>query len=657
MDRILYLLLFLLLSPLNAYSEADNNTQVPADLLFKYAANRYYVLSPDGKYIASLGYRNEQEVLLITDVSKKEVIQTVKIGAYPESINWKGNRVILGVKKVLVEIGLDNSTPRVILGVEDRAKKGKKRVAMQWKMLNPLNDDQENILVSGWDYYGRLSKVYTYNVYTGDLEAQYNIKAGPDDTTWYFDGVGKLRVGIRHKRGALDIFTPKKGKLKLNRSIAMGSAPKGELIKKDGTQLANRVKYLGGDKDRDTIYVAHSLASDRFQIYAYSLAKKDFVDSVLSSESYDIGGAGSGTDLVYDWDASLVGIKYLEQKKVAHWLDPRLKTLQQRIDKIFPNSQNVILNFDRKREVLLVERIQNRRGVVYIYETKKSQFTRLAGTAIWLEDYDLASEKTVQYTARDGSEHYAFLTAAVDSDEGAKPLVIIPSTGLWSRWIQGYTAEAKYFASQGYAVLRVNHRGTWGMGREYAMSGIKEGAKLATDDIADAAKWAVDQNIAKPGQVFLYAKQSGGTRALLASLRNPERFAGVVIDSAPLKLRAAQRYAKKHDFDNLDEYYHLLKQGSAEDLKTLSPYTKLPHTTVPTMLFYGEKSVYLSKGDAKKLLKKSKASTNNITLNTIKDEKSSIKKNVNKVYVVEKAFKFFNDLRQKQQPTATDGKP
>mgnify|MGYP004002849723 CR=1 FL=1 len=90
--------------------------------------------------------------------------------------------------------------------------------------------------------------------------------------------------------------------------------------------------------------------------------------------------------------------------------------------------------------------------------------------------------------------------------------------GVRDRW--QFNGEAQLFASQGYAVLQVNFRGSGGFGRRFQEMGLKNWGSKIQHDIIDATQWAIENGHADPERICIYGASFGGLTALLGMLNS-----------------------------------------------------------------------------------------------------------------------------------------
>jgi dipeptidyl aminopeptidase/acylaminoacyl peptidase len=82
----------------------------------------------------------------------------------------------------------------------------------------------------------------------------------------------------------------------------------------------------------------------------------------------------------------------------------------------------------------------------------------------------------------------------------------------------------QFLASRGYAVLRMNFRGSTGYGARFRNAGYKQWGLRQQDDITDGVKWAIEQGYADPKRIAIFGASYGGFAALTGLERTPELY-------------------------------------------------------------------------------------------------------------------------------------
>ena len=169
----------------------------------------------------------------------------------------------------------------------------------------------------------------------------------------------------------------------------------------------------------------------------------------------------------------------------------------------------------------------------HLYDRRERTLELLFAEQPALETAGLPPSEPVVIRARDGLPLVSYLTlphAAGTVDEAGRParpvpLVLLVHGGPWARDSYGYSAEAQWLADRGYAVLRVNFRGSTGFGKNFVNAGDLEWGEAMHDDLLDAADWAVARGITTPDRVAIMGGSYGGYAALAGLAFTPTRFA------------------------------------------------------------------------------------------------------------------------------------
>src|SRR5207244_7269613 len=105
------------------------------------------------------------------------------------------------------------------------------------------------------------------------------------------------------------------------------------------------------------------------------------------------------------------------------------------------------------------------------------------------------------------------------------PLVLDVHGGPWGRDSWGLNATHQLLANRGYAVLSVNFRGSTGFGKKFVNAGDREWAGKMHDDLIDAVRWAVKNQIADEHRVAIMGGSYGGYATLVGLTFTPDVFA------------------------------------------------------------------------------------------------------------------------------------
>lgn len=111
---------------------------------------------------------------------------------------------------------------------------------------------------------------------------------------------------------------------------------------------------------------------------------------------------------------------------------------------------------------------------------------------------------------------------------GLPPLVVLVHGGPTSQRWMSYEDEVQFFATRGYAVLQVNHRGSTGYGKAYMNKHHLNWGIYDVEDCVTGAQYLVKQGLADPQRLVIMGGSAGGFSVLMALIQHPNFFkAGV----------------------------------------------------------------------------------------------------------------------------------
>lgn len=214
----------------------------------------------------------------------------------------------------------------------------------------------------------------------------------------------------------------------------------------------------------------------------------------------------------------------------------------------------------------------DRPGEYCVYDLNERRVLPLFADRPQLVGQVLSRMVPVTFTARDefGLRAYLSLPPTAEVEADGRPIARLPTVIVvdspWRRAAWGFDWTHQLFTNRGYAVLRVELRGTSGYGRSYLTAGSREAAGKAIDDLLDSIQWALDVGIADPAHVAVLGFGFGGLAALQAAARTPELIAAVAAIGPPLDLLAlATRPAAENR-----SAFAALRLGFGEDVADLA---------------------------------------------------------------------------------------
>lgn len=295
----------------------------------------------------------------------------------------------------------------------------------------------------------------------------------------------------------------------------------------------------------------------------------------------------------------LLGVRFLADGEVTHWLDSDAKALQATIDALLPATANrLTLPQHGDAPHVLVQAwsdVQPEQALVYHRGTRK--LTRLGAAHPGIDPRQMGMTDFVRYPAADGLPIPAHITLPpghqFDGKPKKLPLVVLVHGGPWVRGAHWrWQDEVQFLATRGYAVLQPEFRGSTGFGHQHFKAGFRQWGQAMQRDLADGARWAIAQGIADPQRIAIAGASYGGYATLMGLLQNPELFrAGIswvgvtdpgLMFSVPWS--DVTEESKRHGYATLigDPV------ADAEHFKTISPLAQAARIRQPLLLAHGD---------------------------------------------------------------------
>ncbi|OAX87472.1 peptidase S9 [Xanthomonas nasturtii] len=287
-----------------------------------------------------------------------------------------------------------------------------------------------------------------------------------------------------------------------------------------------------------------------------------------------------------------IGAAYMSDRVRNRFFDEQTPTakLYRSLEKAFDGNAVYITSATRDRRLVLVYVWSDRNnGDYYLFDTVSKHADRVFSRREWFPPDAVPASTQASFKARDGLQLHGYLTRPLHADAGKPlPLIVMPHGGpfgIFDKW--EFDDDAQLLAAAGYAVLRVNYRGSANYGRAFTVAGAKEWGGRMQDDLTDATRWAITQGVADAARICLYGASYGGYAALMGVAKEPGLY------------RCAAGYVGVYDLDMLardnGRYARWAKNwtgdwlGARETLAARSPVTLANQIKVPVFLAAGGK--------------------------------------------------------------------
>ncbi|MBL8156933.1 MAG: S9 family peptidase, partial [Anaerolineae bacterium] len=203
---------------------------------------------------------------------------------------------------------------------------------------------------------------------------------------------------------------------------------------------------------------------------------------------------------------------------------------------------------------------------------------------------ELAGAEAITWPGHDGETVHGLLyspASAVFEANGAPPLIVYVHGGPTSQVTAGYASAAQFFATRGYAMLYVNHRGSTGYGKAYMNKLRGNWGLYDVEDSATGAAYLAEKGLADPARFVILGGSAGGFTVLQSLVTRPGFYkAGVCL------FGVSNQFTLASDTHKFEERYSDSLLGPLPDAAPLyrerSPIFHAERIVDPVIVFQGE---------------------------------------------------------------------
>ena len=293
---------------------------------------------------------------------------------------------------------------------------------------------------------------------------------------------------------------------------------------------------------------------------------------------------------------TVVGLSYDTDKPKAVYLDAELRKVMNHLEESLQPGIPLFRGLSKDNRYLFYALISDTHDTTMArFDLKTGENQPVYHTRPWLQGMDLPHMEPISFTNRDGDTIHGYLTLPMHFQEGQPvPLVALSHGGPWVRDYWRFDEESQFFASLGFAVLKVNYRGSTGYGDVHGLDEeFIDISRKSPWDVIDGVNWAIEQGYADKDRIAFYGGSYGAYLSLYCAALEPELPACTIgvagLYDIPLSYRE-DRFNERiwvedlyADFDEKEEIF-------AE----LSPVNHAGKIKVPVLLIHGKRDERVS---------------------------------------------------------------
>lgn len=268
------------------------------------------------------------------------------------------------------------------------------------------------------------------------------------------------------------------------------------------------------------IHVLSNVDRETVALLEFDMEAAEFGEVVFELPGVDLTAA------IQDWDSRRArGVVYEQHgQREQRYFDPDATEAQEALSEVFDESVAIVSESRDADHVIALVQGDTNPGTFYQYHRDEGEAELLASRAPWIDTDNLASTVTGTAMSTDDLEIPYFLTLP-PGEEAAYPLLVMPHGGPYGvRDRVGYDPAVQFFANRGFAVLRMNYRGSSGYGKSFLEAGKQQWGEGIEDDIQAVMETVFERHPVSRERVCTVGSSYGGYSALMNVIRSPESF-------------------------------------------------------------------------------------------------------------------------------------
>lgn len=532
--------------------------------LFKNETYSDFKISPDGKYVSMLFRGKKRQFVNLIDRKANNVINAVPFG-YDyrlKNYSWLNNEAIY----------FSFNTAKLIAKYDGTNFRYHK-IETSGYLVDAYDEDPDKVMFAKKKSHRRsfyeLYIIEIDDLIKGEFDNAREVEHDLDNVrNYYYDSKSKKLITL--------VSDEKEGSITYKYISLTGGEWKNIVKLKDTGYEFEVFSFI----DKDSVAVVTNKDTDKKVLRKYDIGKQKLGEIVYQHPRYDLVGGGFTTDGELDY------VSFTEHGLLKRiFFNKGKEKIRKSLALTFGNKEAYIIDstLDKRLAILYVNG-SDEPGEYFIYEHNANILHRLDVSFPELVEETFSPSQLLTVNAKDGTEIEAFLTLPQGIDHST--LLVMPHGGPISvKESDRFNKEVQYYASRGFAILRVNFRGSSGFGKAFQNKGIGEFGKLIEEDIT-----AVVDHVTKTHKfkhMCSIGASYGGYSAAMLAIKHPDKYDCVIssfgIFDLPLLFNAS-------NYRSDEEYRELVSKTVGEfndGMREQSPFYLYKKLKAPILLLGG----------------------------------------------------------------------
>jgi dienelactone hydrolase len=258
---------------------------------------------------------------------------------------------------------------------------------------------------------------------------------------------------------------------------------------------------------------------------------------------------------------------------------------------------------------------------------------------------DTFETRRITYEAADGLKIPAYLTLPAGRPAAKLPLVVLPHGGPAARDTLDFDWWAQAIASQGYAVLKPNYRGSL-TSHSFKAAGYGEYGKKMQTDLSDGVRYLAKEGIIDPARVCIVGGSYGGYAALAGVTLDPGVYRCAVSVAGISDLKRMLQWVTQRDRFGTQiatrywDRYMGVQGPNDPALDAISPIKHIDNVNVPVLLIHGKDDTVVPYEQSEVMLKALTKANKKVELVMMKKEDHWLSRGETRLLMLQSSIAF-----------------
>ena len=340
-----------------------------------------------------------------------------------------------------------------------------------------------------------------------------------------------------------------------------------------------------------------------------------------------IGGVRVGLDLDY---------VFFDKKDQEAW---------DQILAAFPGEEVEFASWSDDRSKIVVQVVGATHGDTYVLVDQTTHRALGLGDAYkTIKPEDIAAVQAIEYRAADGRKIPAYLTLPNGRDPKNLPLVVLPHGGPQAVDEPGFDWWAQALASRGYAVLQPQFRGSYGLGWDLYTAGFGEWGRKMQTDLSDGVRALAKDGLVDAKRVCIVGASYGGYAALAGATLDPGVYRCAISVSGLSDLRkmfgGVNAVAGQSASLRYEDRYMGVKSPNDPALDQISPVKHVDKVSIPILLIHGKDDTVVPIEQSQRMADALKAAGKPVEFVTLPGEDHWLSRSETRLQMLQATVKF-----------------